>query len=112
MREFFSRHLALLTFLGAGVLFVLIHGGPQKYVKRRTEYRAVQKEIFERSERMTGKKRRISRLETNSFYSENEARRQLGLVRPGEIEFRFVERSDGRPEEMKVWSEEEEGKKD
>ncbi len=81
---------ALLAALAASVL-----GGLRRYLANRGENERLTLKVAE-AEAVTARKRALLGVaQKNDDLLEDEARRQLGLIGEGEIEFRFVPMKDG-----------------
>jgi cell division protein FtsB len=63
--------------------------GVRDFIVRRSEYRKLEAQFGEVQRRVTDKRVRLSRAQKDNEFLEMEARRHLGLVKPGEVEFRF-----------------------
>lgn len=72
----------------AGVAVVATSGGWRHYLARRRECRSLSQEMALTRLRLEEKTRRLARTKDPTFLA-REARCQLGLLKPGEIEFRF-----------------------
>jgi cell division protein FtsB len=86
------RRRAVRLLLGlafaAGVLTALIgDGGYADLRRRRSEAAALARELEAQRERVANLQEEIVRLETDPSARERIAREELGLVRPGEIDF-------------------------
>ncbi len=78
-------------FLPAAVLGALASSeGVRGYFRRRHELSRLNAQWAQTQRRVAEKRRQMERAQKDDVFLEGEARRQLGLVRPGEIEFRFV----------------------
>ncbi len=66
--------------------------GLRSYFSRRSDYRRVEARLTQTEARIKDKRRRVALAEANDAFLEREARKNLGLIRPDELEFRF-----GRP---------------
>lgn len=85
------RGRALWILAGALVVSVLISGGAvRRYWVRRQELIRLQERSSETQRRVRLLVARRVRAEQDETFIETAARRELGLVGPNEIEFRFV----------------------
>jgi cell division protein FtsB len=75
-----------LVFLGA----VMTGGAVKDYAIRYREQSRLSRQLEETRKRMAEKTLRLARAQSDDAFLELEARRNLGLVRPDEIEFRFI----------------------
>jgi cell division protein FtsB len=64
--------------------------GVRDYVARRRENRRLEDRLEQTRRRVDEKRARLGRAAKDDAFLELEARRHLGLVRPDEVEFRFV----------------------
>ena len=70
------------------------------YLAQRREIRRLEGQLAEARRRATEQDSRLVRSASDA-YIETSARRELGLLRPGEIEFRFVAADDVEPAQEK-----------
>lgn len=70
------------------------NGGVRGYISRRREYSQLAARLKEAQARLADKQLNLARAQKDDEFLEQEARRHLGLVRPEEIEFRFVADAD------------------
>jgi cell division protein FtsB len=85
------RRRLMWAFFAALVLTgALTNGGFRRYIARRREHQALQKKWQEAQVRLSEKENLLKRSQEDEGFLEGEARRSLGLIRPDEIEFRFV----------------------
>jgi cell division protein FtsB len=89
----------LLAFVVTG--WLLSSQGVRDYFVRRREHDRLEARLAETRTRLAEKRLRLSRAQKDADFQETEARRQLGLVRPEETEYRFIGKSSapaaGRP---------------
>lgn len=84
-RRFFWGFLA-----GGAVGFLLCGGAVRHYVVRHQELSRLKLRREELTSRLKILKKKIIRAKKDETFLEMEARRELGVVAPGEVEFRFV----------------------
>lgn len=85
----------LLLAAVAGAVF-LLHGGVRRYYVNKREHARLSARIVESEARVLRKRALLGMTQKDDSLVEGEARRQLGLIRPDEIEFRFVPSDAGR----------------
>ncbi len=86
--------------LAALAAAVLISGDSVRhYFSRRRELTRMETQAVESRRRVAALEARLAQAETDPSFIETAARRELGLIREGEIEFRFVE---GHEEKVEV----------
>ncbi len=68
--------------------------GVRGYISRRREYSRLAAKLQEAQARLANKQLELARAQRDDEFLEQEARRNLGLIRPEEIEFRFVAAAD------------------
>ena len=83
----------VLAILGVAASALVGEHGVAHLLRLRAERRALGQLAFTLLHRNQGLRREIDRLRNDDLYLEELARRQLGLVRPGELVYRF--RRDG-----------------
>jgi cell division protein FtsB len=82
------------VFAGALALAVLVSGGAvRRYFVRRGELARLETRLAQSQERMRILQARRERADTDEMFIETSARRELSLLAPNEIEFRFVARA-------------------
>ncbi len=84
----------------AGVLAVavLVSGGAvRRFFIQRGELARLEMRLAAAEQRMLGLQARRERADTDEMFIETSARRELGLLAPDEIEFRFVARGSSAP---------------
>jgi cell division protein FtsB len=75
-------------------------GGVHRYFVYRCEHRRLSREVSSLKVDVENKKSLLVLAKDDPDLVEGEARRQLGLIGEGEIEFRFVPDQNGGPEHM------------
>jgi cell division protein FtsB len=80
--------------LGVGVSLAIAGEGVRAYWTQRREWTRLQARRLEVQHRLAEREARLALAEGNEDYIEILARRELGLLRPGEIEFRFGSDAD------------------
>ncbi|MBL0057949.1 MAG: septum formation initiator family protein [Elusimicrobia bacterium] len=97
------RRRAFWVLGGVLVLSVLVCGGAVRhYWLRREDLQRLEDRLAESRRRMRSLEARLARAENDEEFIELAARRELGLLRPGEIEFRFVDDASGAPPSKKL----------
>lgn len=91
---FFRQHLFWIVLGVAIVGWLLASQGVQDFFRRRRELKKLTEHYHEVQNRVWEKQRQLLRSKNDDGFLELEARRHLGLVRPDEIEFRFISDSD------------------
>lgn len=92
------RRRVLWVLAGALFVSVLISGGAvRRYWSRRQELNRLEDRLTALRQRVREVEARRNRAEHDEAFIETAARRELGLVRPDEIEFRFVNRASTSP---------------
>jgi cell division protein FtsB len=69
---------------------LVINEGFRTYVSRRRMHGRLEAQVKESQKRLAEKSLTLAKAQKDDEFLELEARRSLGLVRPDEIEFRFV----------------------
>jgi cell division protein FtsB len=92
--NFLRRHWVWII-IGVVVFgWLLSSQGLRNYFVNRREYRQLDLRLRDTRKRLAEKQLRLSRAQKDDAFLEMEARRQLGLVKPDEIEFRFMSSTD------------------
>ena len=80
----------IYTIIGVIVLlFLLLNEGSRKLVRRYWEIYKLKEQISQLQHENELLKKEIYLLENDSSYIERIARKELGLISPGEVEYRF-----------------------
>jgi hypothetical protein len=87
-----------------GALLVSVSGGLRRYLANRGENRRLSMKVAEEEALLARKRALLGAAQKNDDLLEGEARRQLDLIGPGEIEFRFVPVKDGGPDRLETSS--------
>jgi cell division protein FtsB len=74
---------------------LLLNGGVRRYVLNRQEHTRLSTRLALAEDRVARKQGLVGLAQKDDALLETEARRQLGLLREGEIEFRFVSEAEG-----------------
>lgn len=82
-----------LALLALGLL--LSSDAVRTYWKRRIALHRLEKDLAELKSENDALEMEVRRLKTDPRLLEQHARRDLGLIQPGEIEYRFVREHDG-----------------
>ncbi|HRY29987.1 MAG TPA: septum formation initiator family protein [Elusimicrobiota bacterium] len=102
MSPFFRRHFVWII-LGVVLLgWLLSSGGIRNYFLRLREYRRLDARRRETKQRVAEKQVRLNKAMKDESFLELEARRHLGLVRPDEIEYRFVASTGASPSDQQM----------
>ncbi len=94
MKALFRRNL---FWVALGAVFaggLLSSNGVRDFVSRQREIRQLDGKLRETQERLARKQALYARAQKDDEFLEAEARRLLGLVKPDEVEFRFVSHED------------------
>jgi cell division protein FtsB len=78
------------------------NSGVRGYIQRRREYGQLEAKLKDAQSRLVDKQLNLARAQKDDDFLEQEARRHLGLVRPEEIEFRFVPNADSSSADAEV----------
>ena len=85
MKKFKMRYIIFIF----AVAFLLFNDGSRTLVRRFFEYKKLQGEIEKASRQNELLKKRVYLLENEPSYFESMVRSELGVVAPGEVEYRF-----------------------
>ncbi len=100
MRRLLQRRGFWVALAAAGVAVGISGESVRGYLAQRREIRRLETRLDEARRRASEQESRVAR-STSDAYIETSARRELGLLRPGEIEFRFVAADDVEPAQEK-----------
>ena len=96
--EFFSRHKKLWSVIGIAVVssyllysFIFSNLGVVKYLSMKSNYKQIRAEISGLKKDNSLIREDIDSLKTDPDYIEGMAREKLGLVKEGEIIYRFLD---------------------
>jgi cell division protein FtsB len=84
-----KRHPLFYIIVAAVPLFLFANAGFRTMVRRYWEIHTLKEEIVLLKRENMYLKREVYYLENDASYIERMARRELGLVAPGEVEYRF-----------------------
>lgn len=90
----FRRRALWLGLLGVAVTLAVAGEGVRAYWNQRREWNRLAARRVEAQRRLAARQAQLALAEGNDEYIEILARRELGLLRPGEIEFRFGDGAD------------------
>jgi cell division protein FtsB len=99
LRRFVVRGAALAVMTA---LLVSVGGGVKRYLVNRREGARLARKVAESEASVTRKRALLGLAQKDDDLLEGEARRQLGLIGGGEIEFRFVPDPRGGAEAMEI----------
>ncbi len=93
-----GRRRRVWVIAGALAVAVLVSGGAvRRYFVQRGELARLETRLVQSHHRMRELQARRERADTDDMFIETSARRELGLLAPDEIEFRFVSRTSTAP---------------
>jgi cell division protein FtsB len=99
LRRHLVRAAAAALFLALGLS---VAGGLRRYMARRGENAQLARKVAEAEAALARKKSLLALSQQDDDLLEGEARRQLGMIGEGEIEFRFVKEGEDGGERMDV----------
>ncbi len=89
MKKFQKQKVLKLIFFISVLLFLTLNSGFRNLVIRTLEYIKQKKELEEIKLRNAQLRREIYLLENDEWYIDYTIRKELGYLKPGEVEYRF-----------------------
>jgi cell division protein FtsB len=91
VRRGWIRYRIVIAIIILVLLFLFANQGFRKMMRNRSELKRLEKKIEQLKAENTILKKELSLSKHDLAYLERIARKELGLIQPGEIEYRFIE---------------------